>query len=288
MKIGVLVESFRKNISEGISKAKEVGADGIQIYAVDGETAPWNMSSKDRKELLDLVRSHGLEISALCGDFGGFGFTCPDENPDRIEKSKQVMDLALDLECRIVTTHIGVIPPDENHPRRTIMREACEIIGEYAEKVGAKFAIETGPETASVLKNFLDSLNTRGVGVNLDPANLVMVTGDDPAEAVYILRDYIVHTHAKDGRLLKQDNPEIFYHTYGSPIQVVENEWEYCIETPLGEGDVDFDRYLKALDNIGYKGYLTIEREVGDDPEKDIRMAVMFLEDKLMKKYKRR
>lgn len=277
MKIGVLVESFRKNIRQGIAKAKEVGAEGIQIYAVGGETAPWNLSSKDRKELLDLVRSHGMEISALCGDFGGYGFTNPEENPSRIEKSKQIMDLALDLDCRVVTTHIGVIPPDKSHPRWAIMQEACEILGEYGEQVGATFAIETGPETAAVLRGFLDSLSSKGVGVNLDPANLVMVTGDDPVEAVHLLKDYIVHTHAKDGRLLKKAQPEIFFPTYGSPIETVEDDSEYCIETPLGEGEINFYKYIKALDHVGFTGYLTIEREVGDNPEADIKMAVNFL-----------
>ena len=49
----------------------------------------------------------------------------------------------------------------------------------------------------------------------------------------------------------------------------------------MGEGRVDFDNYLKALDDIGYKGYLTIEREVGDNPKADIENAVKFLEGNL-------
>ena len=70
-----------------------------------------------------------------------------------------------------------------------------------------RFAIETGPEKAIVLKEFLDSLGCKGMGVNLDPANFVMVTDQDPVEAVYILKDYIVHTHAKDGVMLKKTKP---------------------------------------------------------------------------------
>jgi L-ribulose-5-phosphate 3-epimerase len=211
---------------------------------------------------------------------GGYGFTCPEENPEKIIKSKQIMDLALDLDCRVVTTHIGVIPEDETHPRWRIMKEACEELGKYADQVGAIFAIETGPETSAVLKRFLDYLSCKGVRVNLDPANLVMVTGDDPVQAVYNLKDYIIHTHAKDGRLLKLTNPEFLYHTYGVDSEPID-EWEYCIETPLGEGQVDFDRYLEALHDIGYNGFLTIEREVGDHPEQDIRLAVQFLKEKL-------
>lgn len=280
MKIGVLADSFRLDTRQAIAKAMELGAEGVQLYAVEGAMAPWNMPPGKRRELLDFVKSQGLVVSALCGDLGGYGFTCPAENPIRIERSKQIMDLARDLDCRIVTTHIGVIPADPDHPRRAILREACEKLGTYADQAGAIFAIETGPETAGVLKGFLDSLSCHGVRVNLDPANLLLVTGDDAADAAITLGSTIVHTHAKDGILLRIGRPEQFYTTYGEEAEVVD-EAEYGVETPLGEGQVDFDRYLEALAEIGYDGFLTIEREVGEFPEKDIRMAVRFLEGKL-------
>ena len=280
MKIGVLADSFRLATRQAIVRARELEVEGIQIYAVDGDMAPWNLTAAQRRDLRDFVSSQGLIISALCGDLGGYGFTCPTENPARIEKSKQIMDLACDLNCHVVTTHIGIIPADRSHPRRAVLQEACESLGRYGDQVGATFAIETGPETAVVLRGFLDSLSCRGVRVNLDPANLLMVTGDDVAEAVYTLRDYIVHTHAKDGILLKLGNPELFYTTYGAETDWVD-EAEYGLETPLGQGQVDFDRYLKALADIGYQGFLTIEREVGDNPANDIQLAISFLREKL-------
>lgn len=271
-KIGVIVDSFRLDIKEGIKKAKEVGASGIQVYATSGPMAPENLSPKQRKELLDIVTSKGLVVSALCGDLGG-GFAKKEENGWRVEKSKRIMDLAKDLDTDVITTHIGVVPEDPGHPRWGIMQEACEELGEYGDKVGASFAIETGPETSAVLKKFLDSLHSKGVKVNLDPANLVMVSGDNPAGAVLNLKDYIVHTHAKDGIMLKKGNPEVIYGMIEAEIQS-EAAFE---EVPLGEGSVNFPEYLKALKAIGYKGFLTIEREVGDNPEKDIRAAVAFL-----------
>lgn len=281
LKIGVMVDSFRLDFYQGIKKAKEVGADGIQVYATRGSMAPENLTVAKRKEILDVIRSNGLVVSALCGDLGGHGFTLAEENKWRIEKSKRIMDLARELDTTIVTTHIGVIPTDVNHPRRKIMQEACEILGEYADDVGAFFAIETGPETAEVLKSFLDSLHSRGVRVNLDPANLVMVTGDDPVAAVYKLKDYIVHTHAKDGIMLKKVDPEIVYNFFADGGTGDIREEELYREVPLGEGQVNFDEYLKALNSIGYNGFLTIEREVGANPEKDIRMAVEFLKNKI-------
>ena len=273
-KIGVIIDSFRCGIHEGIKKAKEVGVEGIQIYSVKGEMAPENISADSRKELLDYIKSNGLVVSALCGDMGG-GFVNAKDNAKKIEKSKRIMELAKDLETNVVTTHIGVVPQDMKNPRFAILQEACEQLGEFADNIGAYFAIETGPEKSSVLKRFLDSLQCKGVKVNLDPANLVMVSGDNAAEAVHNLKDYIVHTHAKDGIMYKPFVPENYY---GENKEPGFTKWEdYFDEVPLGLGKVDFASYINALDDIGYQGFLTIEREVGDNPEKDIVEAIKFL-----------
>ncbi|MGN0802106.1 MAG: sugar phosphate isomerase/epimerase family protein [Candidatus Faecivicinus sp.] len=274
--IGIILESFRKSIPESLKLAADLGAQGIQVYATYGELSPKNLTGSKKAEFRSMVKDNGLVISALCGDLG-HGFGNPSKNPQLIEDSKRILDLALELGTDIVTTHIGVVPGDPAHPRYKILQDACGELAAYADSVKAHFAIETGPETSATLKGFLDTLHSTGVAVNLDPANLVMVTGDDPVQAVYTLKDYIVHTHAKDGRKLYDLDPEIIY-------RVVESEpvtSPAFIELPLGEGDVAFDPYLAALDAIGYKGFLTIEREVGEDPEKDVRTAVNFLKARL-------
>ncbi len=275
--IGVIIDSFRVDIKSAVKKAAEVGANGIQVYSTSGEMAPENLVGQKRADFRSLVADNGLVISALCGDLGGGGFTDPEKNVWKIEKSKRVLDLAKELGTDVVTTHIGVVPEDENTDRFKIMQEACFELSRYADDIGAHFAIETGPEKSATLKNFLDSLGSTGVGVNLDPANLVMVTGDDPAGAVHNLKDYIVHTHAKDGKQNYYVDPDIIYGMVESHIVTADS----FIEVPLGEGSVNWDEYLKALEDIGYKGFLTIEREVGDDPEKDIRKAVEFLNGKM-------
>lgn len=274
--IGVMLESFRTDDLTAIQKAAALGAAGLQMHVTNGPHAPENLTPAKRRELLDLVQAHGLCFSAICGDFG-HGFGDPERNPELIERSKRVLDVAKDLGTDVVTTHIGVIPASPEHERYKIMQEACFALSAYADSIGSHFAVETGPETASTLKGFLDGLHSTGVAVNLDPANLVMVTGDDPVEAVYTLKDYIVHTHAKDGRQLEYRDPEIVY-------GLVESEMlssRSFIELPLGDGDVDFDRYLAALSDVGYQGFLTIEREVGDDPAADIARAVSFLNQKI-------
>lgn len=274
--IGVLMDGFRTDTITALDKAVAVGATGIQVYATRGEMSPENMTAEKRREFLKQVRSRGLVISALCGDLG-HAFDDAAANEELIERSKRIVDLAKDLETDVITTHIGVVPEDTAHPRFKIMQEACGRLAAYADEMQAHFAVETGPETAVTLKAFLDSLHSTGVAVNLDPANFVMVTGDDPVQAVYTLKDYVVHTHAKDGKRLHYVKPEVLYGL--EEAEMLQDK--SFIELPLGEGDVDFENYFKALNDIGYKGFLTIEREVGDDPEGDIRKAVEYIKARI-------
>jgi sugar phosphate isomerase/epimerase len=135
------------------------------------------------------------------------------------------------------------------------MAEALDEIGGYAGEKGVKLATETGHESPASLAQFLSEVDSPGLAVNYDPANLVM-NGFDHLGGVKILAPWIVHTHAKDAVRYPDGRKQ---------------------EVPLGEGTVDFPTYLKALREIGFDGYLTVEREVGDNPERDIRAAVEFL-----------
>lgn len=282
-KIGVIADGYRVGVRQGIAKAKEAGAEGVQLYAVRGEMEPQSLSAPARRELKDYIASLGLEISALCGDLGAFGFEDQAANSEKIEKSKRIMELAKELGTDIVTTHIGVIPYDPESGEYEAMHSACRELCEYAESLGSYFAIETGPNTAQHLKQFLDTLGGKGVSVNYDPANLVMVTGDDPVRGVFTLKDYIVHTHVKDGvRFVAVDPREVYGALHYVPqengkIREMVRARKVYTETPLGQGHVQFDAYFQALTDIGYQGYLTIERETGDNPEANIRQAVDFV-----------
>ncbi len=272
--IGVMMDSFRLPVDACIEKAVAIGAAGFQMYATCGEHSPENMTPAAIRELLDKMRSNGLVFSALCGDLGR-GFGQKELNPGLIEKSKRILDLAKELGTDVVTTHIGVVPADPAADRYQIMQEACFELSRYADSIGSHFAIETGPEPSEVLRTFLDALGSTGVAVNLDPANLVMVTGDDPVRAVHNLGRYIVHTHAKDGVKLADVPAEYIYGITPMPEDM--KHISAFREEPLGRGSVDFPAYLRALDDIGYHGFLTIEREAGDDPAKDIGEAADYL-----------
>lgn len=159
-------------LARSAEKAAELGLSGVQVYATRGDFCPDVMTKEKRRAFLDEVKSYGLTISALCGDLGK-GFGKSELNPGLIEQSKRIVELAKDLETDIVTTHIGVVPEDPAHPRYAVMQAACRELAEFADSMQAHFAVETGPERAVILKNFLDSLGSKGVSVNLDPANFV-------------------------------------------------------------------------------------------------------------------
>lgn len=270
--IGVMLDSFRvSTLQQALEKAQRAGVSGVQMHTNRGEVTP-ELNAQQRRDVSKRIKDLGLTLSATCGE-QSLGFVNEEKNPELIERSKRMLDLALDLGTNIVTTHIGVVPEDAACSRYQIMQSACFEMAQYADSVGAHFAIETGPEPAIILKGFLDALGSTGVAVNLDPANLVMVTGDDPVQAVYTLRSYIVHTHAKDGSRLKEGDVEFLYKTAAAE----QYHGSYLLETPLGEGSVDYPRYLNALTEVGYHGYLTIERECGEQPELDICNAVHYL-----------
>ncbi len=277
MEIGVITDCFKKTHAEGIAFAHNLGLSGVQVYATEGEFSFETLDEQAKLKYKKLLSDNNLVMSALCGDMGGFGFEKAEDNPERIEKTKKIIDLAAEFGAKAVTTHIGVIPEDKNSPRFKTMLSALSECGLYAKQKGITLAIETGPEKATTLLQFLKETKG-GVGVNLDPANFVMVSGQNPVEAVYLLKDYIVHTHAKDGVKINDDlTPEQVYHSFAVGGVDALNACKCFKEVPLGEGSVPWHEYIAALKDIGYDGFLTIERECGDNPCADIEKAAKFL-----------
>jgi len=277
--IGVLLDSLQLPFREGLEKAVDLGVDGIQFYAT-GEMAPEVLSRELRLTIRNDLEKRGVTVCALCGDLGGHGFEILDEHPWRIEKTKLIIDLASELNTSVVTSHIGVIRESDCETNENI-RKALKDVVNYAEVHDVFFAVETGPETAEVLGQFIEDLDLPNLKVNLDPANLLMVQGESPVVSVERLKDHIIHTHAKDGKQVAPSEPVEIYNAFaeGNPKGI--RFEDYFVELPLGDGEVDFPSYIEALKNIGYEGYYTIEREAGNDRSGDIRRGVEFLRKNL-------
>ncbi len=285
MKIGVIPESYQLPLIEGIAKAAELGADGVQIYAirrrldVNHVTAPAAERSALKRSCLD----RGMVFSAICADVGGHDFQIDGKNMERAELTCRIVDFAVEMESKVITSHIGCIPDDPADPVYPNMVAAVRRVADYAAGRGVTMAIETGPESAETLLAFIETVNSPGLGVNLDPANFKMVLGYDPVRAVELLGKYIVHTHAKDGVNLASGNPWKAYgmvNPDGSERQCAGVAPQYR-EVALGTGEVPWHAYLAKLKSIGYNGFLTIERECGDNPAADIRTAFEFLKKQI-------
>ena len=252
LRIGVFADNLRLPLHDGIRKAAELGVASFQMFTTRGEAQPQLLTPAQRVDLRRFYQHLGLQLSATCADFGE-GFLDPRRNAELLPLMFAQIELAIDLGATIITTHIGTIPPQPN-AAWDVLREALDQIGAHAETHGAVLATETGPESGPVLREFLQTLHTGAIRVNLDPANLVM-QGYDLDEALDALLPYIVHTHAKDG--------------FRDP-----GKWR---EAPLGEGEVPWPHYVARLQAAGYTGAFTIEREAGEDPIGDVRRAIEFL-----------
>ena len=275
-KIGIIADCFRVDMVDAIGKAAKLGADAVQMYVGKRGDVVNRWTPEYRAKIKNALNDNGLAVSALCGDLGGHGFQIAEENLWRVPETESMLLLALELGCDVITTHIGVVPQDDTNPRYGVMRDAMSKLAIAGQREGCRFAIETGPEPPETLRKFLDTMPNKFVGVNYDPANLRMVLGVDPVAGVETLKDYIYHTHAKDGKLLRYVGGEAIYGFFAGGIGDI-NVDECFIETPFGQGEVDLKAWFAALDRIGYNGYYTIEREVGDSPEADIAAAIAFI-----------
>ena len=180
MKIGALASSLRLPLLETFDAYRQMGLQGVQI-GVNMEF----LACPDEKieEIKARCKMDGLTISAICGDIGGHAFQTQGENMKRAEFLCRVVDLAGRLETHVITTHIGVVPEDRNDPVYPLMLESIRHAANYAAARDVTFAIETGPEKPETLKTFIEEVNSKGLGVNLDPANLRMVSCVDPVPA---------------------------------------------------------------------------------------------------------
>lgn len=159
-----------------------------------------------------------------------------------------------------VTSHMGFIPGDETCEVYRGFIDTMRALVDFFSSNGQVFAFETGQETPRVLKRTIRDIGKDGVGVNLDAANVVMYGMGTPEEAVEELGEYVLNTHIKDGMPPRE-------------------EGKLGPETPLGEGSVDYKKLIPMLYEKGFRGPLTIEREIsGERQAGDIRKAVRILE----------
>ena len=208
------------------------------------------------KNVRDLADKHGITISHFWCGYGGpavWNFT---EGPSTIglvpdayreEREQQLIlgsEFAKVLGTRYLVTHVGFLPEDPNDPRYRSVIETLKRVVAHCWMNGQTFLFETGQETPTTLRRAIEDIKANNVGINLDPANLVLYGKANPVDALDLIGPYVRGMHAKDG----------FYPTNGKNLGR---------EVPVGEGKVCFPKLLERLvHEFGYAEDITIEREI--------------------------
>jgi len=190
------------------------------------------------------------------------GFIPRGTREEREERTSEISDFAAAIGVGGIACHIGFVPEDITHPDYIAVCELVRRIADHAATHGQTFALETGQEPAHVLQRFLKDVDRPNVGINFDPANMILYGTGDPIEALKVLGPQVLSVHAKDGEWPPPDQPDAL-----------------GIERPLGQGSVNIPQFVKTLKEVGFRGPLNIEREAENQEERisDIRKAVRLL-----------
>ncbi|MGD9723412.1 MAG: sugar phosphate isomerase/epimerase family protein [Pirellulales bacterium] len=238
--------------------AHELGVPTIHLHAPQAATRTADNARKFLAKLADL----GIRISAVFGGFEGesyadiptvertIGLVPSATRAQRSKEMKEIADFARLLQVDVVALHLGYVPHDATTPLYrevlAVTRDLCDHCGSQQQAVH----LETGQETADDLVRFIGDVERDNLFVNFDPANMILYGSGEPIEALEKVGRWVKSVHCKDGKWAARPGQE------------------WGTEVPLGEGDVGLERYLRTLEKIGYRGPLTIEREIPQEPER--------------------
>lgn len=254
VKIGVDLESFGLPLRRALAAAQQLDVTGVQLDAV-GDLAPQRLSQTGRRELRNLLRLHGLELTALHCPLR-HGLDVAENQEGRIDHLKNVMSLAFDLGPRLVVVQAGRVPEAGDDLRGRMLKDALQALAGHGDRTGTTLALDTGLESGEELRTYLQRFDTGSLGVNYDPANLLM-NGFNPFEGARQLAGRIVHATAKDASRSRANRT--------------------TQEVPLGHGDIDWLMMFSLFEEIAYRGWLVVKREGGQQRAADVAAGVAFL-----------
>lgn len=238
----------------------QLGLPTIQLHAPHAG----NRGGETAKRLADQLSDMNVRCTAVFGGFEGesyadiptvertIGLVPEATRGSRLVEMKEISDFSKLLSCDAIALHIGCVPHDVSAPGYQgivdVTRELCD----HCEGNEQYLHLETGQETAEGLLTFIDQVDRSNLKINFDPANMILYGTGEPIEALRDVAKHVRSVHCKDGTWSEQPGD-----TWGA-------------EVPLGEGDVNMEKYLGTLKEIGYTGPLTIEREIPEDPARQL------------------
>jgi sugar phosphate isomerase/epimerase len=253
-KLGIVLETTGLSVRMALQEASRLGVHGVQVDAA-GDLAPERLTDTGRREFRNLLKSYNLELSALNCPLRR-GLDVPENLQPRIEYVRKVMQLAFDLGPRRVIVPMPKVPDDSSTPRALTAREALTALGSAGDRIGTALTLEAGLDSGDKVRDYLNSFDTGSLQVNFDPANYLL-NGFDPLSSLAALAGKIGHTHARDARTATVSGG--------------------AREVPVGAGDIEWMVYIATLESIDYRGFLTVDRESGEDRFADVAAGVRFL-----------
>ena len=276
MRVGVLIEIFRDtDVDAKFAELRSMGMESCQLVCWDKEI----MNQETADKVNAAAENHKVDITAFwCGwegprvwDFYDgqltLGLVPEAFRFERVKMLQKGITFASMIHVKDVATHVGYMPENPYDPNYAGVLACLKELVKQCKENGQNFLFETGQETPVTLKRAIQDIEKElgkgNVGINLDPANLVMYGKANPVDALEVFGEYVMGIHGKDGR----------YPTDGHMLGE---------EVPLGQGKVNYPAFVAKLKEIGYAGDITIEREIsGEEQKKDIVMAKVVLDELL-------
>ena len=250
--------SIDEGLGVDLDVAHELGVTTVHLHVPSrGSRTPAAVQDFSAR-----LQALGLRVTVVFAGFEGesyadiptvketIGIVPATTRQERLVELKSIIDFTELLNVDATGLHIGCVPHDAADSEFSATVEATREACDYAAQKGINIHLETGQEPADVLLKFLKTVDRPNLFVNFDPANMILYGCGEPIPALKEIGPYVRSIHCKDANW--SDRPG---ETWGQ-------------EMPLGEGAVGFDEYLKTLDEIGYSGPLTIEREIPQEPER--------------------
>jgi sugar phosphate isomerase/epimerase len=261
-RLGVCSWSLKPRSPQDLAqKARWCGVDTVQLALDPLRTGEWGV-----EETVRALSAAGLSIASGMMTMDGEDYSTlesirrtggvgPDERwPENLAAARANAELAWRLRLPLVSFHAGFLPEDRRDPRRAVLLERLRELADVFAERGVSVGFETGQESALTLLSVLAELARPAIGVNFDPANLLLYGMDDPVAALQRLMPHVLQVHVKDARRPR-----------------VAGAWGE--EVPVGTGEVEWGAFLHLLHAGAPKVSLMIEREAGQDRVGDVRRA---------------
>ncbi|MBL9161260.1 MAG: sugar phosphate isomerase/epimerase [Planctomycetaceae bacterium] len=253
--IGVFV-SIDAGLGVNPDVAHELGVPTVHLHTPH----PESRTPERAKEFLSRLDKLGIQVTVVFAGFEGesyadiptvertIGLVPAATRAARTAELKEIADFANLMGVKTVGLHIGFVPHDRSSSEYRDVLAVTRDVCDYVKKNGQAIHLETGQEPAGVLLAFLEDVERDNLFINFDPANMILYGCGEPIPALKTLGQYVRSIHCKDATWSDQPGK-----TWGA-------------EVALGQGDVNFAAYLRTLNEIGYTGPLTIEREIPQEP----------------------